>query len=442
MRILLVFALIIIAAGGYLAYFNEGTATLTIAQDRQVEIGLVPLVLGAVTVGLAMGFLGTLWHDAVGFFTRIGSKRRRKHGEKIRTLFRAADRERLAGRTAKALELYKKVNKADPEHLPTIARMGDLARARGAAKDAISLHRLAFRLDPDDPAHRLALIEDQLSIGGYEAAVQLTEAGLDEDPKNQSLLARLRDSRAAQGEWDAAIAAQDRLTRTTMEGLDSHQEAARLTGLRYEGAMALINDGKGTQARHALNELIKGARTFAPAYMTLGELLHREGNTADALAAYREGYEQTRDESFLPPIENLFISHMEDPRQALRYFNALAERDPASLRLRFFLGRIYYRLEMIDDALHVFSQLEQEVDRFPELADMLGRINLRRGDLAEAMAAFSATGPALNYVCGECGLSPTGWAARCLGCGSWGRITPHLHIAARGEAKGLLPAPA
>lgn len=440
MRILLFFSLVIIAAAGYIGYFNDTVVSIAVTRTRSYDVGLVTLVLGCMTLGLAMGLGGTMLRDAQLFFVNLGARRRARNTDKVQTLFCQAERERLAGRAAKARELYKKINKINPEYIPAISRAGDLARERGAHKEAVSLHRLAFRLDPDDPNHRLSMIDDYMGMESYGSAVQLIEQALAEDAKNQSLLLRLRGIHATTGEWDAAVSAQERLVKTAMTGLDSRQEAATLAGFRFEAANALLSEGNTDQAKRTLKEMVRQQATFAPAYMALGRVLLGEGKPSEALTLYRDAYEQTRDESFLPAIENLFIVQLEEPREAIRYFTTLVERDPNSLPLRYFLGRIYYRLEMIDDALHVLTQLEHQAGASPAINEMVGRISLRRGEVGEALSAFGEASPAVPYDCKKCGMGHDAWAARCAACGTWGQVAPALAIANSADAGALPPA--
>lgn len=433
MRTLLFFSLVIIAAAGYIGYFNDTVVSVAVTSTKSYDVGLVTLLLGCLTAGLAMGLGGTMLRDAQLFFVNLSAKRRLRHTDRVHTLFQQAERERLAGRAAKARELYKKINKINPEYVPAISRTGDLARQKGAHKEAVSLHRLAFRLDPDDPNHRLSMIDDYMAMESYGSAVQLIEQVLAEDAKSQTLLMRLRDIHAKTGEWDAATSAQEQLIKTAMTGLDSKGEAATLAGFRYEAAAARLAAGKTERGKSILKEMVRQNSTFAPAYMSLGSVLMGEGKASEALALYRDAYEQTRDESFLPAIENLFIVQLEEPREAIRYFTTLVERDPKSLPLRYFLGRIYYRLEMIDDALHVLTQLEHQAGGSPAVNEMVGRISLRRGEVGEALSAFGEASPAVPYGCKQCGMGQDQWAPRCAACGQWGQVVPVLAITQRAD---------
>jgi lipopolysaccharide biosynthesis regulator YciM len=446
MRTLLVLALLVLAGAGYLSYFNDGTVTLAYAEGRNATLGVVPLVLACVALGLLMGIGGTAWHDVRGFFGGLGRRHRERQAERVRHLLVRAGNERLAGRVDKAQELYRRALKAAPEDLEAVMGLADLLRQRGMPKDAIALHRLATRLAPEVRAYRLAVIDDYVAMESYERAAQQIEAALADDARHQALLTRLRELKVATSDWSGAAEAQERLLKTPMEGLDSRTEATRLTGLKYEAAVALATEGHATEAERALRDLTRESPDFAPAHMALGGLLFKGRGPAEALAAYQEGYEHTRDESFLPPIENLLIVHLEDPQAAVDYFTRLVDRDPKSLRLRYWLGRVHYRLEMIDDALHVLTRVEQAVTAFPELSALLGRIHLRRGSVAEAAAALGEGSPPITYACDACGAFAEEWRARCASCGRWGSVGPRLRPVPRaGSAAGvpvLLPAPA
>jgi predicted Zn-dependent protease len=446
MRTLLLLALAVIAGGGYIAYFNQGTIDVTYAPGRSLTLSLAPLLLACVALGLAMGMGGAVWHDLRRVFRRMGARRRARHGERVHHLLAEASNERLAGRVDRAQELYHKVLKLEPENLSAVTSLGNLLRHKGASREAIALHRLALRLAPERHAFRLAVIDDYIAMESYGSALQQLEEALKHDPKDQALLIRLREVRLIQGDWGGAAEAQERLLKSPMDGLDSRTEAARLTGFRYEAASALLAGGHAAQAREALTALTREAPDFAPAYMALGGLQLREGGAKAALATYQSGYEHTRDASLLPAIENLLIVHLEDPRGAIDYFTRLVDRDPKSPGLRYWLGRIYYRLEMLDDAEQVLTELEQAVEGFPELAALMARIHLRRKAVADALASLGEGSPPIPYACRACRAPAEAWAARCEACGSWGTVAPTLATGPGPEpapsSPPLLPAPA
>jgi len=114
--------------------------------------------------------------------------------------------------------------------------------------------------------------------------------------------------------------------------------------------------------------------------------------------------------------------------------------------LRYYLARVYYRLEMIDDAMHVLTQLEQDVDSFPEVRELNGLIHLRRGQLSEASTTLAESTAQVAYTCAGCKVPSSSWHAYCEPCGTWGSISPKLHVnpdqaSSRSTGTALLPAP-
>jgi lipopolysaccharide biosynthesis regulator YciM len=88
------------------------------------------------------------------------------------------------------------------------------------------------------------------------------------------------------------------------------------------------------------------------------------------------------------------------------------------------MGKLYYRLEMIDDAFDTIAEMENTEERFPDLHKILGNIYVRRGQLDLAVEEFKK---ALNlkkmvvipYYCPLCDFHTTEWAGRCQRCGEW-----------------------
>ncbi len=94
---------------------------------------------------------------------------------------------------------------------------------------------------------------------------------------------------------------------------------------------------------------------------------------------------------------------------------------------RFFLGRLYYRLEMLDEALRVLAPLTERVDRSPTLCYLLARIHQRRGEMGQAVDRYQecvqqAGLGAADFLCADCGARSGEWLDRCEECGAWGSI--------------------
>ena len=91
---------------------------------------------------------------------------------------------------------------------------------------------------------------------------------------------------------------------------------------------------------------------------------------------------------------------------------------------RFFLGRLFSRLEMIEEAWDQFVELRGRLAHSPTLDYYLGKVHERRGELPEACQLYrnviQSTG-ALDvvYRCTGCGAQIIDWQAYCPECRAW-----------------------
>jgi hypothetical protein len=113
---------------------------------------------------------------------------------------------------------------------------------------------------------------------------------------------------------------------------------------------------------------------------------------------------------------------------------------------RFYLGKLYFRLEMLDDALSVLSALDGVATYAPTLHYLLGRIHERRNNHGNAAREYRKVIKEmdlvqLEYRCRSCGETVMEWTPRCLACGEWNTIEVNFREEIPLEELGLAPAP-
>jgi tetratricopeptide (TPR) repeat protein len=158
----------------------------------------------------------------------------------------------------------------------------------------------------------------------------------------------------------------------------------------------------------------------------LGETALLQGSAAGALAEWRRGYGVTGSPVFLQRIEDHFIERAR-PAEAIQTLHELISGADNDLLPRYYLGRLYYRLEMLDEALRQLSSIADRVAVSPTFHLLLARIHERRGQLDGAarsyLAAIKQAGlAATEYLCDACGSGFGAWSDRCEACGSWGSL--------------------
>ena len=165
---------------------------------------------------------------------------------------------------------------------------------------------------------------------------------------------------------------------------------------------------------------------FVPAAILLGEAeLVREDEEA-AIVRWLDGFEETGSPVFLQRIEDHFIEQ-EEPRRAIETLRRLIAKSTNDLLPRFFLGRLYFRLEMHDEALKVLQSIADRVAASPSYHYLLARIHERRNDLPQALAEYQRSSieagvPIKEYRCRVCRNEHAEWRDRCDACGAWNAI--------------------
>ena len=108
----------------------------------------------------------------------------------------------------------------------------------------------------------------------------------------------------------------------------------------------------------------------------------------------------------------------------LALYRTALSRDPVNPLLILHLGKLYQRLEMLDEAVEVLSSLEAQDDRFPDLHRLLGALYLRLNNVRVAAEHFTRGSQLdlpmlLPYLCTACDFQTTQWSGRCPRCARW-----------------------
>ena len=150
------------------------------------------------------------------------------------------------------------------------------------------------------------------------------------------------------------------------------------------------------------------------------------GREEAALVTWRSGYRETGSPVFLHRIEDYLIE-VEQPARAIETLRQLIAEAENDLLPRFYLGRLYYRLEMHDEALKQLAAVEERIRSSPTFHYLVARIHERRGDLARAIESYSRCVRQLGlgsaeYACRACGARSADWRDACAACGSWNAV--------------------
>ena len=160
-----------------------------------------------------------------------------------------------------------------------------------------------------------------------------------------------------------------------------------------------------------------------------------EGDSEEAVNLLEKAYEDTHSTIILARLEDLLISLGEPSRLISIYKNSISKKpnDPVT---KFFLGKLFYRLEMVDDAFEILTGIDTAGLSYPELHQVLGNLYMRKNQPEKAVQEFKKAvdikfSLKLPYCCKQCGYTADEWSGRCPDCKSWSTFQLNLEGACK-----------
>lgn len=417
----------------YLAYLNPDDLTLHFMFNRDITASVWFVIFTTFLIGFLIA--------AIWLFIRSSSRRLTKKKVK-KVLKREKDIEELyyrgLGALAKdqhdrALWYFQQILRKDNKHLGALLRGGETLRAKKNYGEAISYHLRARTVAGDSPEVLNSLAEDHTAAGNFKEATSLYQTLLRLTPEDSlSIYRKLRELSINQGNWTEATQWHQKIAKLVPK---DEEEAERKTGygIKYQQGVQTLEKGELKEAEAIFQKLIKSDKDSAPAYLKLGEVSIARGEGEDGVKVWLQGYQATGQLIFLSKIEDYYLSH-DAPDKAIEAYRHAISTARDELVTRFMLGRLYYRLEMIDKALDEFLGLEKAVSYSPTLQYFIAKCYQKRDEDKKAADIFRkiikhCDPLKLSYQCISCGAKYSSWQDRCSNCGKWSTVYADL----RGE---------
>jgi len=297
-------------------------------------------------------------------------------------------------------------------------------------QEAVLLHQKALSLDPGNQEVMFSLAADYEETKRYDDALKVYQEIVSKDASNLTALIKMRDLYQKLNYWEDLYEAQRRLLANPLSVAEQEVEHRKLVGFKYELGRSLLEAGDLERARKSFRGVIKLDKDFVPAYLGLGEVYLEEDKVEEAAELWEKAYKMTSSVLLLHRLEDLYLKQGE-PGKAIEIYKQAITWKPQSVPLKFFLGKLYYRLEMVDEAFDILSSVDWGDKELPDVHKLLGNIYLRRGSLGLAASEFKkALGfkkqIIIPYVCSNCELRTSDWSGRCPNCGKWNTFGVNL----------------
>ena len=422
----ILFALAVVVSVSYLSNLNEEFLrqpfALTASYSAPLYGVLIAVFLSGFLPAVSVLLVQSLKRDLDGRRDR----RLSRQAKSLRGGFRRGLDYRADKQWGKAASEFEALQAEQPEDFGTLLYYGEALRELGRVEEAIEVHRRLSVLYPQGVAVLYQLAKDYEAQGDDEIATQIHDRLLRDFPgQGLTILRQRRDDALLSKYWALASQLQERVDAMLEEGggRASAAEIKTQRGLYYQDAVAALKADRHAAAIAACDVLLEKAPDFLPARILRGEALLAKGAHEKAIAAWRGGFLESGRPVFLQRIEDYFIEG-EDPLAAIETLQGLIGEASNDLLPRFFLGRLYYRLEMHDEAHRVLSAIADRVRSSPTYHYLMGRILERLGETDRAVEAYRTAlrqsgVRRAEYICDSCGVRRDDWADRCASCGTW-----------------------
>ena len=385
------------------------------------------------TMGLGAALIALIWaiRGSQLFIASIFDRRSARTEREIQATYQRGLETLLTGRPERALAVMNEILAKDDDQAGALMTGADILRQLGRHAEAIEWRQKVLAASPDDIPALSALAEDQRQARDLPRAAQTLERLLELRPKEALGAAeRLREVLIQSEQFERALAVHDRLGKLRGDGKNPDDDIER-AGLETRWAMQTAEAGRAREAVGMLKKVLKRHPRFVPAILDLARAHTLEGAEDLAIDVWLDGFERTNEAIILVEAEEYFHEsrHEGDPIEraeiALRTFRRFAACSGSRPLATSFLGKLFTRHEMLDDAATAFETVRERFPDDPTFAYYSARIAEKQGRPEVAARLFRSIIKTLDVLslrfrCRNCGWRTAEYEDRCGGCHRWG----------------------
>jgi tetratricopeptide (TPR) repeat protein len=413
---------LLLGALALFSFANNDMTTINVPFDKTYEIPKMGLILVSSVAGALAMLVVFVIRDTRRYLVTHQFQKQKKKGEKIQALYSRAINAILADDEVDARAHLQEILGEESAHTDALLRLGDIALSREKLDEALGYYKKALSTSPRNLEAMFSIVEVMQKSEKWPEALKYVEDILEADAGNLSALHKKRAVLEREGRWDDVIDVQKTILRHEQDEEHRLKEQLNMLGYKYELARDSLERGELEKANKGFRAILREDKDFIPAYLGIAEVMLGENESEAAVSFLEKGYEQTQSQIILVRLEDLLIN-LGEPSRLIRNYRKAISKNPQDHMIKFFLGKLYFRLEMIDDSFDTLSSLET-VEGIPEMYNLLGELYLRRKQCDRAVEEFKKTLEMkktlrVPYCCNVCSRADDEWSGRCPECGSW-----------------------
>jgi lipopolysaccharide biosynthesis regulator YciM len=416
----------VLTSVGYVYVQNARLMGMGVTLWNQNQIKVSTLLIGVFLLGFILNLLYTGIMELTRMIRGLNATAATRAGKRLTSLLQDA-RDLLAhGLPGQARQVLEGVLKERGDHEGAQLLLGEALLKLGDHDASVKHLEACCLARPQSVEFQYLLAEALLGARRRDAAVTVLKGLAGDHPKHAlRALRRLRALYVDGGSWDEALDVHKRLVSRFPAELNQ-AERAQGAALLYQTGMAKAEADQFKEAVQVFQQVLKEDTSFVPAYLGLGRCMILQDQEPQGLEIWLEGFRATGEGAFLQEIEDYFIQ-CGKPEEGLTVLRRVAATSQFVTTAKFFLGKMLYRLEILDEALVHFQEVKAQVVYSPILYFFMAKIHARRGRLDQALTEYRQLLRNLGilrqrFECSSCGQKAPDYLDRCEGCGSWNTL--------------------
>jgi lipopolysaccharide biosynthesis regulator YciM len=408
---------------GYVYVQNSAVMGNEVELWQHAQVRVSTLLIGVFLLGFVLNLLYTGIMELRRLIRGLSASAATRAGKRLSSLLQEA-RELLAhGLPGQARQVLEGVLKERSDHEAASLLLGEALLKLGDQDQAVHYLETCCLAHPEHVEFRYLLAEALTANRNPDGAVAILKGLAGDQPKVAlRALRKLRSLHVDAGRWEDALDVQKRIVARFPQAMNQ-AERAQGTAFLYEVGLGKVEADQFKEAAQVFQQVIKEDATFVPAYLSLGRCMILQDQEPQGLEIWLEGFRTTGEGALLQEIEDYFIQSGK-PDEGLSVLRRVAATSEFTTTAKFFLGKMLYRLEILDEALVLFQEVRAQVVYSPILYFFMAKIHARRGRMDQALNEYRQLLRNLGvlkmrFECSVCGHKAADYGDRCEACASW-----------------------
>ena len=408
---------------GYVYVQNSTLMATEVLLWEPVRVKVSTLLIGVFLLGFVLNLLYTGIMELRRLIRGLSASAATRAGKRLSSLLQDA-RELLAhGLPGQARQVLDSVLRERSDHEAASLLMGEALVKLGDTDQAVKHLEACSLAHPENIEFRYLLAEALIAARKPDGAAALLTGLAGDYPKHAlRALRKLRSLHVDAGRWEDALDVHKRIA-SRFAALMNQAERAQGIAFLYQVGMGKVEADQFKEAAQIFQQVIKEDTLFVPAYLSLGRCMILQDQEPQGLEIWLEGFRTTGEGALLQEIEDYYIQ-CGKPEEGLSVLRRVAATSEFTTTAKFFLGKMLYRLEILDEALVLFQEVRAQVVYSPILYFFMAKIHARRSRMEQALNEYRQLLRNLGvlrmrFECSVCGHKLPDYADRCESCGSW-----------------------